>query len=206
MAFVRYLFFKKDKTRKFNKLKDSKTKKMAQLLEISQSSYFPAFKDLFMEIISAMEESQDITDNLKPIAGHFESLETSEFDQVKSSFDPMFHTICLIWANSKHYCRPARIIILLQELNNLIIKRATEFVEPLDLFKGEPEESIEKIRICFNSLDAYKLSYETHKLKVKDYFKNGLPAREWEFSPKLVFARYDKFIDKMNKLRVSFLF
>ena len=109
-------------------MRDPKTKKMAQLLEVSQSSYFPAFKDLFKEIVSAMEEAQDISDNLKPIAGHFESLETTEFDQAIPAFDPMFHTICLIWAHSKYYCRPARIIILLQELNNLIIKRATEFV------------------------------------------------------------------------------
>ena len=179
---------------------------MAQLLEVSKSSYFPAFKDLFKEIVGAMEEAQDISDNLRPISGHFESLETTEFDQAIPAFDPMFHTICLIWAHSKHYCRPARIIILLQELNNLIIKRATEFVEPLDLFKGEPEESVEKIRVCFNSLDAYVKSYETHRAKVKDYFKNGLPAREWEFAPQLVFARFDKFMDKMKKLRVSISF
>ena len=179
---------------------------MAQLLEVSQSSYFPAFKDIFKEIVSALEESQDISDNLKPISGHFESLETTEFDQAIPAFDPMFHTICLIWANSKYYCRPARIIILLQELNNLIIKRATEFVEPLDLFKGEPEESVEKIRVCYASLDAYLKSYETHKVKVKEYFKNGLPAREWEFAPKLVFARFDKFMGKMDMIRVKFYF
>jgi dynein heavy chain len=179
---------------------------MAQLLEVSRSSYFPAFKDLFKEIVGAMEEAQDISDNLKPIAGHFESLETTEFDQIKPAFDPMFHTICLIWSHSKHYCRPARIIVLLQELNNLIIKKATEFAEPLDLFKGEPEESVEKIRVCFASLDAYKKSYETYRAKVKEYFKNGLPAREWEFTPKLVFARYDKFIDKMEKIRVNIFF
>ena len=175
---------------------------MAQLLEFSESSYFPAFKDIFKEIVGALEEAQDISDNLKPISGHFESLETTEFDEIKPSFDPMFHTICLIWANSKYYCRPARIIVLLQEVNNLVIRRASEFLEPLDLFKGEPEESMEKIKNCYSCLETYQKSYEKHKAKVKDYFKNGTPAREWEFAPKLVFARYDKFIDKMDKLKV----
>ena len=179
---------------------------MAQLLEKTGSSYFPAFKDLFKETVSALEEAQDIDAHLKPLAGHFESLETTEFDETASAFDPMFHTICLLWANSKYYCRPARIIILLQELNNVIIRRASEFLEPIDLFKGEPEESVEKIKVTFNTLDAYQKSYEKHRAKVKEYFKNGLPAREWEFTPKLVFARFDKFMEKMNMIRVNFFF
>ena len=136
---------------------------MAQLLEKTGSSYFPAFKDLFKETVSALEEAQDIDAHLKPLAGHFESLETTEFDETASAFDPMFHTICLLWANSKYYCRPARIIILLQELNNVIIRRASEFLEPIDLFKGEPEESVEKIKVTFNTLDAYQKSYEKHR-------------------------------------------
>ena len=178
---------------------------MAQLLEVTQSSYFPAFKDLFKETLGALEEAQDITDNLKPLSSQFESLETTEFDELKSLFDPMFHMICLLWAHSKHYCRPARIIVLLQELNNLMIKRATEFLEPLDLFKGEPEESLEKIKVCYGIIEAYQKSYLTHRNKVKEYFKNGLPAREWEFAPKLVLARFDKFMDKLGNIRVNTL-
>jgi dynein heavy chain len=158
-----------------------KTKKMAQLLEKTQSSYFPAFKELFKETVSALEEAQDIDCHLKPMAGHFESLETTEFDECQSLFDPMFHVICLVWANSKYYSRPARIIVLLQEINNLVIKRASEFLEPLDLFKGEPEESVEKIKQTYTAIESYTKSYEKHKLKLKDYFKNQ-SVKEWEFS------------------------
>ena len=178
---------------------------MAQLLEVSESSYFPAFKDIFKEVIIALEEAQDITDNLKPVSSHFESMETTEFDEMKSAFDPMFHTICLIWAHSKYYCRPARIIVLLQELNNLMIRRASEYLEPIDLFKGEPEESLDKIKLCYGVIASYQKSYQTHRAKVKDYFKNGLPAREWEFAPKLVFARFDQFMQKLENIRVLFL-
>lgn len=176
---------------------------MVLLLEKTQSSYYPAFKELYQEIESALEESQDIDAHLKPLSGHFESLETTEFDETPGLFDSMFHTICLVWANSTYYCRPARIIVLLQELNNVIIRRTSEFLEPVDLFKGEPEESVEKIKTTFNVLDAYKNSYEKHKEKVKTYFKNGTAPKEWEFAPKLVFARWDKFMEKMNMIKVS---
>lgn len=176
---------------------------MAQLLEKTNSSYYPAFRDLNKEIEAALEEAQDIDAHLKPLAGHFESLDTTEFDETPSLFDPMFHTICLLWANSTYYCRPARIIVLLQEINNVMIKRASEYLEPIDLFKGEPEESVEKIKATYTTIEAYKNSYEKYKAKVKTYFKNGHPPREWEFSPKLVFARWDKFMEKMNMIRVS---
>jgi dynein heavy chain len=187
----------------FEQLRDEKTKKMVELLEKTQSSYFPAFKELFKETLNALEEAQDIDCHLKPLAGFFESLETTEFDEATSLFDPMFHTICLVWSNSKYYCRPARIIVLLQELNNVIIRRASEFLEPIDLFKGEPEESVEKIRSTFNTLDAYINSYNKHKNKVTSYFKNGNTPREWEFTPKLVFARWDKFMERMNMIKVQ---
>ena len=176
---------------------------MIQLLDVSQSSYFTAFRDLFNETLNALEEAQDIADHLKPLTNHFELLESTEFDEIKSAFDPMFHTICLTWSHSKHYCRPARIIVLIQELNNLIIKRAIEFLEPLDLFKGEPEESLEKIQVCFGIINGYQKSYLAHKSKIKEYFKNGMPVREWEFTPKLVFARFDKFMEKLDNIRVT---
>ena len=31
------------------------------------------------------------------------------------------HTVCLIWAHSEQYSRPARIIVILQEICNLFI-------------------------------------------------------------------------------------
>ncbi len=150
-----------------------------------------------------MEEAQDIDIYLKPMSGHFESLETTEFDECGALFDPMFHGICLLWANSKFYCRPARIIILLQEMNNLVMRRANEYLEPIDLFKGEPEESVEKINVCCGVLQKYQACYEAHKERVLGFFKNGLPPRDWEFSRHMVFARWDKFMERMNMIKVS---
>jgi dynein heavy chain len=176
---------------------------MAELLEKTNSSYFPAFKELFKETVSAFEEAQDIDIHLKPLSGFFESVETTEFDEVGPIFGPMFHTICLVWANSKYYCRPARIVVLLQELNNSVMKRANEYLEPIDLFKGEIEESMEKIRITYNSLEAYQKAYNEYKVKVGLYFKDDRQPREWEFTPKLVFARWDRFMERMHMIRVS---
>jgi dynein heavy chain, axonemal len=175
---------------------------MELLLEKTQSSYYPAFKELFKETSDALEEAQDIDAHLKPLAGHFESLDTAEFDEAIANFDPMFHTICLLWAHSRYFCRPTRMIVLLQELVNMILKKASEYLEPIDLFKNEPEESIDKIKKTLNTLEAFQKSYESHRIKVLSYFKNGIPPREWEFTSKLVFSRWDDFIERINMIRV----
>ena len=176
---------------------------MAELLQKTNSSYYPAFNHLFAETRTALEEAQDIDAHLMPLQSFFETLETTDFDFCGELFDPMFHSICLLWANSKFYCRPARIIVLLQELNNVIMRRGSEYLEPLDLFKREPEESIEKIKVCYKILREYEKSYKTHREKVLTYFKNGMQPMAWEFSQKLVFARWNKFMERMDMIRVK---
>lgn len=178
---------------------------MVELLQKTSSSYYPAFRNLFIETKTALEEAQDIDCHLKPLLDYFEFLDVNEFQQCQEKFNPMFHSICLLWANSKYYCHPARIIVLIQELNNVIMRRASEYLEPLDLFKGEPEESIEKIETCFTTLQIYEKCYKVHREKVLDYFKNGLQPMAWEFSQKIVFARWDLFMERMNMIRVCLL-
>lgn len=175
---------------------------MALLLEKTQSSYFPAFRELFSETHEALVEATDINNHLKPLIIYFEQLETEDFLKIKNIFDLVFHLVCLVWAHSKYYCRPTRLVVLLQELNNQLMKRAKDFLEPINLFKGEPEESMEKIKKTFDILQCYVNSYETHKLKIMSYFKNGIPPRDWEFSPKLVWHNWDKFMERLNMIRV----
>ena len=61
-----------------------------------------------------MKEAQDITTHLKPLAPHFQYLESQEFTDVKTLFPPLLHLVCLVYSHSDHYNTAARIIILLQ--------------------------------------------------------------------------------------------
>nr|KAG5690881.1 hypothetical protein BaRGS_028913 [Batillaria attramentaria] len=135
---------------------------------------------------------------LKPLRHHFEDLEQAEFDECKPMLSPMFHSVCLVWANSKFYNTPARIIVLLQEICNMIIEMARNFLAPDELFKGEVEETIDKVRKAVRVLHAFRDAYEDHRQKLKTYFKDGAEPKEWEFAPDLVFARYDKFVERVE--------
>ncbi|CAF3393401.1 unnamed protein product [Rotaria sp. Silwood1] len=185
-------------------LSDARVKKMAELLRKTNSSYYPAFESLLNDVNDALEESKEIDIYLKPVAQHFDGIETTDFGETQPLYGPMFHTLCLMWVNCKAYRRPARIIVLLQELNNLIMKQASEFMEPLDLFKGEPDESMEKINLTVRSLEAYQSAYLQYKSNLKNYFKNGEIVKEFDFAPKLVFAKWDQFMERVRIIQDLF--
>ena len=69
----------------------------------------------------ALEEAADINMFLSPLRPHFEEMEECDYLELEKRLPAIMHVICLIWANSKHYQQPARLVVLLQEMANLII-------------------------------------------------------------------------------------
>ncbi|KAL8567548.1 hypothetical protein ACOMHN_054362 [Nucella lapillus] len=185
----------------YEQLRDPKVRKMAELLEKTNSSYFPAFKNIFRDVVAALQESRDINMYLKPLRHHFEDLEQAEFDECIPSLGPMFHSVCLVWANSSFYNTPARIIVLLQEMCNMVMEMARNFLAPDELFKGEMEETLDKVRKAALVLKAFKQKFEDHRHKLPTYFKDGQDPRLWEFAPDLVFARYDQFVHRVETVK-----
>lgn len=84
------------------------------------------------------------------------------------------------------------------------ILQVRNFFDLFEIFKGEIEEIIEKVRKVCNVLDVYRNIYEDYKERLKSYFLEGIEFRFWEFVFKLVFVRYDKFVERVKIVRVSF--
>ena len=70
----------------------------------------------------ALNEARSIHMHLKSLRIHFEDMEETEYADIPKRFPPFFHTLCLIWTHCEHYQQPARLIVLLQEVSNLIIE------------------------------------------------------------------------------------
>ena len=103
-------------------LSTPKVKKMQLLLSQTMSSYYPAFCNMLETVSFSLEEAGDITKYLKPLRKLFEELEECDYLELHLHFAPIFHCICLIWANSTHYRQPSRLVVLLQEVSNLVIQ------------------------------------------------------------------------------------
>ena len=47
-------------------------KNMASILESTDSAYYPVFRSMFRNVVAALNEAQDITLYLRPLAAHFQ--------------------------------------------------------------------------------------------------------------------------------------
>ena len=60
--------------------------------------------------------------HLKSLRPQLEEMEEAEYGELEQKFPPLFHTICLVWRHSRHYQQPARLVVLLQEISNLLVE------------------------------------------------------------------------------------
>lgn len=74
----------------------------------------------------ALQEAQDIDLHLQPLHAQLSQLEKGGFPHFETFIPALFHTLFLIWSNCQSYQRPARIVVLLQELCNLLIEQVKE--------------------------------------------------------------------------------
>lgn len=71
----------------------------------------------------ALREAEDIDLHLQPLHAQLSHLENGELQLMQTYMPALFHTLYLIWTNCQSYQRPARIVVLLQELCNLLIEQ-----------------------------------------------------------------------------------
>uniref|UniRef100_A0A4W6G7A8 Dynein axonemal heavy chain 17 n=1 Tax=Lates calcarifer TaxID=8187 RepID=A0A4W6G7A8_LATCA len=184
-----------------SQLKSSKVNKMAVLLEAVESSYFPAFMNMQQDVLAALEEAKDICTYLRPLQRLFEDMESMEFPDVRGQIGPLMHTVCLVWANSRYYNTPARLIVLLQEICNLLIQQAQLYLVPEEVLRGEVSESLLKVQTSLEILQLFRSTYEDRRANLSQYQRNGRLVRSWDFSPLLVFSGFDHFIKRVKTIK-----
>lgn len=118
----------------YDQMRDPRVKKMASYLELTNSSYLPCLKTLFRNLVTAITEARDITVYLKPMEKYF-TIFDEDFLLSKQHIRPMFHTLALVWVNSKYYCNSSKVIFLLEQLSNMMIEAATAQLDPSSLFQ-----------------------------------------------------------------------
>ncbi|CAI2736889.1 unnamed protein product, partial [Dicrocoelium dendriticum] len=192
----------------FDQLNAPKARQLAQILEGADSNYFTPFKEMFKSVVVALREAQDIHVHLTSLRPYIQELEQAEFDQIPRQIQPIFHLLCLIWANSKSMRKPGRIVIILQELCNLIIDQCRTYLDPVEILKADAEEAIAKVEETLRTLQIFKHTYDEYRSKLADYFRNVKDERGkavqpvlWEFKTELAFGRFDAFTERVKEIQ-----
>ena len=117
----------------YQQLLEPRVRKMAVLLEKSQSAYFDCFRVLFKKLICALAEAKDICIYLKPLKRHVDLLQETDFSESLPLYAPLLHVVCLIWSNSKYYDQ-TKVVVLLKQIGNLLIVEVFAFLASLSFF------------------------------------------------------------------------
>ncbi|KAJ9585775.1 hypothetical protein L9F63_002412, partial [Diploptera punctata] len=187
----------------YDQLRDERVRKMAAILEKTDSAYYPCFRTHFQNVVAALAEAKDIVLYLKPLLRHFAALEETDFAEITPCLRPLMHVVCLVWANSQYYCSSSKIIVLLRQICNLLIKQAKKFLDPSSIFQSDIDEAKLRVQESMDILLLFRRIFEESRENLGSYFKNKEPTL-WTFHPKIVFERYQAFLDRLETIKSFF--
>lgn len=140
---------------------------------------------------------------LKLFQNIFKQLEESEFAEFPGYFKPLFHLIALCWSHSQQFRKPTRFILLLNEISNQVVIQVIlyartpcssliqikQFLDPTELLKGDPQETIHKVETALEVIQQFKGQFKQHRKNLPTYFeRENCPPIPWNFTSKSAFG------------------
>jgi len=105
------------------------------------------------------------------------------------------HTILLIWTYSEHYNTPSRLVVLIREICNAIIKACCGKINGEEMFafiKGdEIPEAHNKLSLCIDVCYKFKDAYFDYKAQSKN---------QWKITTNALFVRLDSFLERCQDI------
>ena len=185
-----------------------KLRLLATTLKNINSTYYPTLWNSWQDVRDALNQARDIVVYIKTLRPHLDELESLDFTEIKEKkfmpFRCLLEVVLSIWAQCKPYQAPVRMVVLLQEINNLLMESCKAFIDPENILKGELDESLEKVNIALDVMNGYKDLYESISKTSDRFFVNKEDIIEWTYSPNLVFPRYDNFVKRVTQLQFFF--
>ncbi|XP_069552287.1 dynein axonemal heavy chain 11 [Brachyistius frenatus] len=184
----------------YHQLQSPSVHMMAEMLEMMDSSYHPAIKTLIENVLNALQEAQDIDLHLQPLRAQLSQLEKRGFPHMETYTPALFHMLFLIWTNCQSYQRPARIVVLLQELCNLLIEQASAYLSADLLLRVDTEESLQMVSRVIKAFRSFRDCYQTQRERLANQVKHA----PWDFPSAMIFSRFNQFFNRMLQLQELF--
>eukprot|EP00002_Diphylleia_rotans_P013390 TRINITY_DN2619_c0_g1_i7.p1 TRINITY_DN2619_c0_g1~~TRINITY_DN2619_c0_g1_i7.p1 ORF type:complete len:4501 (-),score=1146.89 TRINITY_DN2619_c0_g1_i7:169-13671(-) len=176
-------------------LGSEKVKKILRVLDLTKSTYYTPFSRLCKEVAKAQEEANSNSIHLEPLRKWFSRLEEAiDFISITETYQAIMHIILLIWKNSKFYNTPGRLFVLIVEICNVIIDKATQFINDKELFKMDPQDAVDRLKIALRVCGQFKSTYFDYKTIAN----NECPQNPWRFQNNAIFNRLDGFLERCH--------
>ena len=155
----------------FEQLQSIKVRRILKVLEKSKSTYNGPFAKLCKEVFHARAEANNIVKYLRPLVTWFEGLEyEGDFVMLGNHFKPIIHLILLVWKSSAYYNTPARLVILMREICNTLIRHASNYLDGSALFELIDQEdgvkqAVKMLQTTLRVIGKFKATYFEYKAK-----------------------------------------
>jgi dynein heavy chain len=185
----------------YSQLQYEGVKKVLKFLEQNKSTYTNPFSKLQREVDYAREDANDNVKFLTTLHTLFTNLtnESADFYELPNLFEPIFHTVLLIWKYSKYYNTPARLGILIREICNTIIAQAQRFVSGPQIFAAiqndETADAVQKIDKTLSVCNDFRKKYFDFKDIAEQQGSGG-----WKIQSGALFARLDLFRERCRDI------
>ncbi|XP_063983406.1 dynein beta chain, ciliary [Diachasmimorpha longicaudata] len=184
----------------FDQLREDRVRKMAIILEKTDSAYYPCFRTLFSNVVSSLAEAKEISLYLTPLRRCFKAIEEIDFSEVKPVMATVIHSVGLAWAKSRYYQNSTKLIIMFRQISNLLIQQARRFLDPSSIFQSDVDEALQRVQISKGILEEFKYQFE--RAKHQPGLKEESPP--WTFNSSAVFTRLDAFLKRLSDIEWLF--
>eukprot|EP00884_Botryococcus_braunii_P022565 jgi/Botrbrau1/8993/Bobra.0148s0096.1 len=198
---LRELDFWEARAARLNSLHDQlngdKIRKVARILELARSSYYPAFTRLTKEVEAARGQASSNVRFLRPLRKLLEKLNMmDDFPLLPDLFRPIMHTLLLIWSNSPHFNVAARLVSIVRAIGNDVIMQACKFCVGSEVLQMDPAEAVEKLRVVLRITSSLKDVYQAYSARSV----TQTPNNPWRFHTTAIFGRVDAFSKRCTAL------
>ncbi|XP_054876590.1 dynein axonemal heavy chain 17-like [Poeciliopsis prolifica] len=139
--------------------------------------------------------------HLTPVQQKLSEVLEMDFHQLKDNVAAVMAEVGLLWTHSEFYCRPRRIVVLLQEICNLYIQLSRGFLpgqEVIGVLVSEPGPVLQDIRLVIQTLQALKSAFCEQQTQL-ELQNQATPS--WTFPSHLVFFHLDTFLNRLLSIQ-----
>eukprot|EP01038_Epipyxis_sp_PR26KG_P005405 gene5405-7492_t len=185
----------------FDQLQSPMIRRVLKVLDKSKSTYNAPFAKLCKEVFHARAEANNIVKYLKPLHTWFDALEReTDFENLVNHFPPIIHQILLVWKSSAYYNTASRLVIIMREISNTLIRQASTFLNGDEIFQlietGETASCIKMLKTVLQVFGKFKTKYFEYKIRASV----DCPDNPWSVQNNAVFIRLDNYLERCHDI------
>ncbi|XP_051241272.1 dynein axonemal heavy chain 17-like [Dicentrarchus labrax] len=188
-------------------LMSSRAKQLGSIVQTAESVYWATLTDIYRDVQEALKEAEDVTLSLNSLQKQLEEVEQMEYKQLEANMAAVMEEVRLVWIRSESYCRPSRMVVLLQEICNLFIQMSRKFLCGEEVMRGlvsNPALVHRDVSLVIRTLLSFREAYLQCKTQLENQSQQDGVTQTWDVPLHLVFKHLDNFLTQLHSIREAF--